>query len=168
MRFLRIVAAAAAAVLAGCSAYTWRPQVPEAKRTVFVPAFRNDSDVTELGDRITAQLLREIQRGGVFRVARAEDAAIEVQGVVKNASSHTVSYERRTGARNRERRFAAEASVSIIDRTAGKVLVDGRKYRGETTFLVNDYVTTGERDASGRIAEDIARRVADDLLDMKY
>jgi len=137
-------------------------------RTVSVPTFRNESDVTELGDVVARQVLREIQREGTFTVARSDDAALEVQGIVKEASSSVVAYERRTGARNRERRFAMTASVSVVDRRGGKVLVDGRKYKASTSFLVNDDVVTGERDASGRLAEDIARQIVDDLLALKW
>jgi len=156
------------AFAAGCASYSWRPAVPEGMRTVSVPTFRNESDVTELGDVVARQVLREIQREGTFTVARSDDAALEVQGIVKEASSSVVAYERRTGARNRERRFAMTASVSVVDRRGGKVLVDGRKYKASTSFLVNDDVVTGERDASGRLAEDIARQIVDDLLALKW
>lgn len=162
----RVLAALALVAAAGCAAYSWRPEIPADARTVAVPAFRNDSDITEFGDILTRQILREIQRDGVFRIAAPGEAAIEIQGSVANASSHTVAYERRTGARNREHAFSAVAKASFIDRRSSKVLADGRKYKGRTTFLSNDDVLTGERDASGRLAEDIARQIADDLLDL--
>ena len=168
MRILGSMLVPLLAFAAGCASYSWRPAVPEGMRTVSVPTFRNESDVTELGDVVARQVLREIQREGTFTVARSDDAALEVQGIVKEASSSVVAYERRTGARNRERRFAMTASVSVVDRRGGKVLVDGRKYKASTSFLVNDDVVTGERDASGRLAEDIARQIVDDLLALKW
>lgn len=168
MRALGLILVPLLAFAAGCTSYSWRPAVPEDMRTVSVPTFRNESDVTELGDVVARQVLREMQREGTFKVARSDDAALEVQGVVKEASSSVVAYERRTGARNRERRFAMTALVSVVDRRGGKVLVDGRKYKASTTFLVNDDVVTGERDASGRLAEDLARQIVDDLLALKW
>jgi len=168
VRTVVIALAPLLALAAGCASYSWRPSVPADKRTVVVQSFINESDVTELGDIAARQVLRELQREGTFKVARPDDAALEIQGVVKDASSSVVAYERRTGARNRERRFTMTASVSVVDRLGGKVLVDGRRYKASTTFLVNDDVVTGERDASGRLAEDLARQVVDDLLALKW
>ncbi len=154
-------------VMAGCG-YTWRPSAPSDARTVAVPVFRSNADVTGLGSVVTRQVLREFQREGTFRIARLDDAALEVQGVITETSSPTVAYERRTGARTREHRFAATAKVSFIDKRTGRVLVDGRKYHAATTFLANDDILTGERDASGRLAEDLARQIVDDAVSLKW
>ena len=83
-----LAALALATALAGCgTSYAWRPTVPERMRTVCVPTFANETDVSEMGAVAARQVLREIQREGTFRVATADDAAIEVQGVVKFAGS---------------------------------------------------------------------------------
>jgi len=163
----RMFLAAMAAAVAGCASYSWRPSVPDGSRTVAVPVFRNDSDVSALGSAVARQTLREFQREGTFSIAPADECALEVQGVVTEASSGTVAYERRTGARNRERRFKATAAVSFVDKAGGRILLE-RKYKAETTFLVNDDVVTGERDASGRLAEDFARQIVDDALSLKW
>ena len=162
------MAAALLAAASGCSMYSWRPEVPEGARTVAVSTFRNDGDVTEMGPLVAAQVLREFSREGTYRVATLADCALEVQGYIKNAESSMTAYERRTGARNRERRFSATAVVSFIDKRTGKVLVNDRRYTATTTFLVNDDVVTGERGASGRIAEELARQIVDDALSLKW
>ena len=166
MRKLKL-ALPALALLAGCASYTWRPSVPEGSRTVSVPVFRNETDVSALGSAVARQTLREFQREGTYSVADSNDCALEVQGVLTSASSGTVAYERRTGARNRERRFKAVATVSFVDKAGGRTLLE-RKYKAETTFLVNDDVVTGERDASGRLAEDLARQIVDDALALDW
>lgn len=154
-----------AMVLVGCqTSYTWRSGVPEEMRTVAVPVFKNTSDVTGLGSAVTTQVLREFQREGTFRLSSVDACAVEVLGEVKTAHSEAVAYERRTGARTREHRFTAAAVVSVMDKKAGKALIDGRKYTAETTYLANDDVLTGERDASGRLAEELARQIVDDVL----
>ena len=83
---------------------------------------------------------------------------VEVVGELKKASSATVAYERRTGARTREHRFSAAAVVSVIDRRNNRILIDNRKYSASTTFLVNDDIVTG------RLGEDLARQIVDDVL----
>ena len=162
-----ILFAALAAFAAGCSSYRWEPAVPAGMRTVSVPVFRNEGNVTALGDEVTRQLLRELQREGSFRLARPGDAAVEVQGSVKSSDPRAFAYGRHTGARIREHELKATATVSFIDKKAGKVLVDGRRYRARVTFAAGDDVLTGSRDASRRLAEELARQIADDLVSWK-
>ncbi|MBQ6138028.1 MAG: hypothetical protein IJI73_11760 [Kiritimatiellae bacterium] len=168
MKYRTAALARAALALGGCASYRWTPGVPAEMRTVSVPVFRNESGVTGLGARVSAQVLREFQREGTFEVRDAGDSAIEVQGVVKSDDAGVVGYERRTGQRNIERRLRVTALVSVIDKRAGRVLVNDRKYVAKTTFASAGDQLTAERDASGRIAEEFAREIVDDLLDMDF
>jgi len=153
----------------GCvTDYRWTSSVPDRMRTVCVPTFRNESNVTEIGDLATRQILREVQREGTFRIARPADAAVEIQGVIKSAGSRYSAGDRRTGMRLAEYLFVVVAEVSVVDRVNGKVLVNNRPYRATTTFVVNQDRLTGERDASGRAADDLAQQVVDDLTAMQW
>ena len=71
------------ALLSGCAGYTWGTSVPEEYRTVAVPVFENLTEVSEMGPTVTQYTLREFQREGSFKVVRPDDAAIEVQGVIR-------------------------------------------------------------------------------------
>ena len=152
------------ALLAGCSAYRWTSSVPSDMRTVFVPTFRNESDVVELGAIATRQTLREFQREGTFKIAPREDAALEVQAVIKGAPVGPLNYKRSQSMRAYEYRYSMVAEVSLVDRRNGKVLFDGKSYRAETTFLSDTDVVTTRRDAAGRLAEDLARQIVDDVV----
>ena len=156
-----------AALLTGCASYTWRPSVPEEYRTVAVPTFRNESDVTELGSVMARQVLREFQREGTFAIRRAGDAALEVQGIVKEARSDARGYDRRAGLRLASYEFGAVVEVSVVDKRDGRVLIDNRRYRAMTTFTAAQDRQTAQRDASGRLAEDLARQVVDDIVILK-
>ena len=162
------LAVALAAFAAGCASYRWRPSVPPEMRTASVPVFRSEEGPAGLGDEVTRQILRELQREGTFKIARPGDAAVEVQGSVRAKPPRVVAYERRTGSRVREHVLEATATVSFIDKRAGRVLADGRKYRARVTFASGEDVLTGARDASRRLAEDLARQVADDLLSWRF
>ncbi len=146
------------------ASYTWRSRVPENARTVFVPTFRNESDVAEIGAVAARQLLREIQREGTFKIAAQDAAAIEVQGVIKSVSAQQLSYNRSSDRRHRENHATLTATISIIDKRTGKVLVDNRPYQAITSFLSDDDTRTRLREASGRLAEDLAMQVVDDLI----
>ena len=157
------------ASLCGCvTAYKWTSSVPEKMRTVAVPTFRNNSDVTELGSVVSRQVLREIQREGTFKIRRQDDAAVEVQGTITSASSGYGASDRRAGSRFGEYAFIVTANVSVIDRVNGRVLIDNRTYVGQTTYVIGQDKLTGERNASGRAAEDIAMQVVDDLTSMQW
>ena len=160
--------ALAAAFAAGCSAYRWKSAVPADMRTVSVPTFRNESDVTEFGAVVAREVLREFQREGTFRLASPGDAAVEVQGTIRSNAHGTLSSDRFSRRHAREYRVSAEATVSFVDKKSGKVLVNDRKYRAKTSVLVNDDLLTAERDASGRLAEDFARQIVDDVLNVKW
>lgn len=159
---------AALVAMAGCAGYSWKSAVPEEMRTVAVPTFRNESHVTGLGLAVAKQVRREFQREGTFRLAELEDCAVEVQGVVKSSSHDTLAYDRSVSERMREYELRAVAEVSFIDKKSGKVVVDNKRYRARTTFLAGDDILTGERDASGRLAEEFARQIVDDVLNCKW
>ena len=152
------------AAAAGCGSYTWRSPVPEDMRTVHVPTFRNETDIVELGALATGQTLREFQREGTFRIASADDAALEVQVVLKAASAGMLNFKRSQSMRAYEHRLTLHAEVSLVDRRNGRVLVDNRPCQAETTFFSDTDIVTSRRDASGRLAEDLARQIVDDVV----
>lgn len=157
------------ASLCGCMTdYRWTSSVPESRRTVCVPTFRNESDVTELGSIASRQILREIQREGTFKIAHPSDAALEVQGVIRSATSSYSAGDRRSGMRLSESLFQVVAVVSVIDRADGKVLINNRQYTAVATYVINQDTLTGERNASGRAAEDLAMQIVDDLTSMQW
>ena len=158
----------AAFALAGCASYRWTSSVPADMRTVSVPTFRNESDLVEFGAVATRQVLREFQREGTFKIASSDDAAVEVQGVIKSASVGRIYFKREMSMRAYEHRLVVAADVSFVDRRSGKVIVDNRRYVAETTYFSDTDIATARRDASGRVAEDLARQIVDDVTSCRW
>lgn len=157
------------AVSAGCaSSYRWTRDVPEDMRTVSVPTFRNESQLSEIGSIMTRQVLREFQREGTFCIRRSGAASLEIQGVVKSVSSQVAAYDRRTRLRVSGYSYKAMVEVSVIDKKNSKVLVDNRLYTAEASYAASEDMTTAERNVSHRLAEDLSRQVIDDVLSMKW
>ena len=162
-------ALAFALAFAGCATdYRWRSAVPEDARTVTVPTFRNESEVSEVGALAARQLLREFQREGTFKVRTAGEAAIEVQGTIKSVTPMQAAYNRRAGGRVVAYDLSAAAVISVVDKRTRKVLVDNCKYTANATLTAGQDKTTSIRDASGRLMDDLARQVVDDILNLKW
>jgi len=160
----------AAGVLLGCgSTYEWRrSSIPPEARSVYVPTFRNESEVAELGAIASRQVLREFQREGTFRIRSEDDAVLEVQGVVKRATAGISARDRRSGSRKSAYNFDAEVEVSVIDKRSRRVLIDNRKFVASTVLTAGGDLATAKRDASGRLMEDLARQVVDCVLGIKW
>lgn len=167
--FGMVLAALMTAVICGCGTdYCWRSSVPKHMRTVSVPTFRNESEVVELGAVAARQLLREFQREGTFKIRTNGDAAIEIQGVIKSAVCGSNAYDRRSGMRVSSYDFTANVEVSVIDKRTRKVLIDNRIYEPHTVLTAGQDLTTARRDASGRLMDDLAQQVVDDVLKIKW
>ena len=156
--------AAAAALLSGCAGYSWTPDVPDAKRTVSVPAFENRTAYAEFGATATKHVLREFQREGTFKIRRTGDSALELQGTVTRVTLNGIDYDRGYDRRASEYRMKVYIECSLIDKAENKVLFDNRRFTGETTFLSQRDVLTGQRNASDRLAADVARQIVDGVL----
>lgn len=156
--------AAALALFAGCLGYSWTSSVPKSMRTVSVPAFENRTTYAEFGATATKQVLREFEREGTFKIRRTGDSSLELQGVVSRVTLNGIDYDRGYDRRASEYRMRVTVECSLIDKVANKVLFDNRKFVGETTFLSQRDVLTGQRNASDRVAVDLARQIVDAVL----
>ena len=152
------------ALLSGCVGYTWGTSVPEEYRTVAVPVFENLTEVSEMGPTITQYTLREFQREGSFKVVRPADAAIEVQGVIRKMTRLGIAYDRARGMRASEYRYEILVDVTFVDRRKGKVLLERKGLQGETTFLTQNDLLTGQKNAAARIAQDLACQIVNEAL----
>lgn len=158
-----------AILFSGCaSSYAWKSRVPKSVRSVYVASFRNESSLAELGAISTRQILREFQREGTFKLAAEGEAALEIQGSVTGVSSGKVVYNRRMLMRFTAHPLQMTAIVSVIDKNNGAVLVDNKEYSVEVPMVAYHDETTAERDASGRLADELARVVVDDVLNLKW
>ena len=166
--FFGLLTAVAVAVCGCGTGYSWRSGVPKAMRTVSVPTLRNESEVSELGSVAARQLLREFQREGTFAIRTNGEAALEVQGVIRSTSAGAGAYDRRSGMRMASYDFTATVEISVIDKRSRKVLIDNRVYTANAMFTAGQDLTTARRDASGRLAEDLARQVVDDVLALNW
>lgn len=164
MSIIRAVIWFSLAAVAGCAGYRWSSSVPEEMRRIYVPTFVNESSIDELGSVMTRQVARELQRDGTYRLAHQDAAAVEILGTVLKTKVSTSAGDYRSGARHYEYQLSAKVKISVIDKVNHKVLIDNREYTAMAFFVGGEDLRTAQRDASGRLAEDLARQVVDELL----
>ena len=162
------VALVCAMVFSGCAGYTWGTSVPVEYRKVSVPVFENLTAVSEIGSIVTQYTLREFQREGTFRIARPGESAIEVQGTLRSKSLGGISFDRGQGMRESEYRYEIVADVTFVEKRTGKVLLERKGIKGSTTVLTHDDLLTAQKNASFRVAADIARQIVNDALALPF
>ena len=155
-------------MVCGCATYRWTSTVPEELRTVAVPVFHNLSNLAELGPVVTQYTLREFQREGTFSIRRSGDAAIEVQGTITKVDFSPIAYQRGYGMRAGEYRCIAVCEIAIIDKEQGKVLLNKRAYKAETTISVQGDLLTAKRNCVPRLAAEFARQIVDETVRFPY
>lgn len=142
--------------------------MPQDMRSVSVPVFVNQSDIQELGALAARQVIREFQREGTFKLARNEDSVIEIQGVILQTNNERLAYSRRTGQRISGYDFRITANVSVIDHKNGRVVIDNKSYTGSASMTAGDDLMNAARNVSAAAADDLARQIVDDVINLKW
>jgi len=150
-------------LMSGCGTYRATSGVPAELRTIAVPVFENKTGYPEFGAIATQHALREIQREGSFKIAPLESASLKLLCSV-HSEKRGFSLNRTYGTRASENRFRLIASVTLVERSTGKFLLDNLQIEAMTTFMTYDDMLTGMQSAAPRISEELARNIVDTIL----
>lgn len=156
--------AAALLAVTGCATYRFGSSVPEELRTISVPVFENDSGYPEIDAIVTQYVLREFQREGTFKIKDTKSSSLKLLGKLVKSDLTPLSYDRNYGSRASEYRYALVAEITLVERSTGKLLLDGVKIKANTTFLTHGDMLTGMQDAYPRIAKELSRSIVDAVL----
>jgi hypothetical protein len=149
--------------LSSCGTYHVTSGVPEEIRTISVPVFENKTGFPEFGAIATQYTLREIQREGTFKIAPLESASFKLLCTL-STDQRAVSYNRSYGSRASEYRYKLIASVTLVERSTGKLLLDNVTVEAITSFLTNDDMLTGMQGATPRVSKELSRAIVDTVL----
>ena len=149
---------------AGCSTYRFSSSVPEELRTIAVPVFENASGFPEIDAVVTQHVLREFQREGTFKIKNIKDASLKLTGKLIKTDLLPLSIDRNYGSRTSEYRYSLVAEITLIERSTGKLIIDGLPIKANTTFLTHGDMLTGMQDAYPRIAKELSRAIVDAVL----
>ncbi len=169
-RSLVAAAAAAAALLAACGyslVGTGKGWLPETIRTVWVPAFVNDTPVVGLEQRLTAAVLRELSaRGRLKPAASLAQADAELLGRVSGYSLQPVRFDAQ--GRAVEYQVVLSARITLKERATDKVLFDDPAFLFRQPYNVpvseSSYFNP-ENLAIDQLAQPFARSVVATILE---
>jgi hypothetical protein len=153
-------------LLPGCVGYQLGSMLPADIKTVYVESFINQTDEPLIEVEATRAAISEIQKDGSLKVVRnaAEaDSLLKVALVGYRLSPIAYQADRVTAAE--EYKMVLTASVLLIRRENGAVVVEAPQITGETTFVLAGDLTSSKDAALPVAAEDLGRRIGASLVE---
>ena len=158
-----------ALALSGCAGYKLGPSngVTARDKSVQVMPFSNQTMEPRLGEAVTAQLRKEVQRDGTYELASRDDGDIVVSGVVLNYVRIPLSFQPSDALTVTDYSLKMTAQVTARERSTGKVLFS-QPVTGSTLVIVGSDLTSAERQALPLLAVDFAKNATAALADGKW
>lgn len=164
--FQAITAVVFALLLGGCAGYRLGPTngLQAGEKTIQINPFQNLTMEPRLGDAVTMQMRKTIQRDGTYRLATHGEPDIVLTGTITQFSRRELSLLPNDVLTARDYRL--NAAVHVIGReTSTDRIVFDRVVTGYTLVRVGSDLTSAERQALPLLAEDLARNATALLVD---
>ena len=144
----------------GCAGYKLGPVngMAAGAKSVQISPFANQTLEPRLGEEVTAQLRKQLQRDGTYRLASHDDGDIVVSGSVTRFQRQEISLAPTDTLTVRDYRLEVRAQVTAHERSSGKVILN-QPVSGYTLIRVTTDITSTERQALPLLAGDLAKNV---------
>ncbi len=144
----------------GCAGYKLGPVngLAAREKSVQVNPFVNQTLEPRLGDAVTQQLRKQLQRDGTYQLASHNDGDIVVSGSITRYTRDEVSFNASDVLTVRDYRLGLSVQVTARERRTGKVILD-QPVTGTTLIRVGNDLVSAERQALPLLAEDLAKNV---------
>jgi Lipopolysaccharide-assembly len=144
----------------GCAGYRLGPVngVAAREKSVQVNPFNSQTLEPRLGDAVTSQLRKQLQRDGTYQLATRDDGDIVVSGIVTRYARQEVSFSSSDILTVLDYRLDLEAQVTARERSTGKIILN-QPVTGSTLIRVTADLTSSERQALPLLAADLAKNV---------
>ena len=137
--------------LFGCAGYHLGPTNGYAAgdKSIQIMPFVNQTLEPRLTDAVTAQLRKQVQHDGTFRLATHDDGDIVVTGIITKYTRHELSFQPADTLTARDYRISLTAQVTARERISGKVVLD-QEITGLTLLRVGPDIVSSERQGLDR------------------
>jgi PBP1b-binding outer membrane lipoprotein LpoB len=162
-----LLALLAALVLGGCAGYHLGPSngMAAGDKSIQIRPFSNATLQPRLTDAVTAQLRREIQRDGTFRLATQDDGDIVVTGKITRYKRREMTMSTADNLTPVDFQVTLTAQVTARERSSGKLLLDNKLVTGSAIIRIGTDLTDAERQALPILAGNFAKNVTALLAD---
>jgi hypothetical protein len=146
--------------ICGCAGYRLGPVngQPAGEKSLQIAPFDNRTLEPRLGDAVTAQLRKELQRDGTYQLATHDNGDIIVTGSLTRYARRELSFVPRDILTVRDYGITLTAQVTARERSTGKILLD-QAVTGTTIIRVDTDLVSTERQALPLLAADLAKHV---------
>jgi len=134
------------------------------EKSIQVMPFSNQTLEPRLTDAVPAQLRKQFQRDGTFRLATHDDGDIVVTGIITKYTRHELSFQPADTLTARDYRLSMTAQVTARERISGKVVLD-QEITGFTLLRVGPDLVSSERQTLPLLAGELAKNVTSRLAD---
>jgi F0F1-type ATP synthase membrane subunit c/vacuolar-type H+-ATPase subunit K len=144
----------------GCAGYRLGPTIGMAAqgKSVQVNPFINQTLEPGIADAVTAQLHKQLQRDGTYRLATHNDGDIIVSGAITRYNRHELSFTPKDVLTVRDYQVSLTAEVTARDRISGKVILQ-QTVTGYTLVRTGSDLASSERQTLPLLAADLAKNV---------
>lgn len=153
----------AVGLMTGCAGYQRGSAVPEAYRTIHVPAFENQTEYPMAGAVAAQQFLDAIVEDGTFVVEDYDSARLRTQVVLSGVNARAVRYDRNSVIVPDEYTVSLIAQLYVFDATNGATLVNGKRVVAMDSALTRGDFQTGMTDALPRVSRKLAQLLLAEL-----
>ncbi len=164
--FILLFVGAVALALTGCLGYTLGPtnsQIAGA-RSIQIDPIVNKTLEPRLGDYLNQALRKDLQRDGTYRLETHGDGDIIVTGVITNYHRVELSFQPQDVMTVQDYEIIMVAQITARERATGKIIFD-HPVKGHAILRVGNDLTSSERQAIPLMAEDLAKKTTDLLVD---
>jgi len=164
----RIILPLLSLILVSCAGYQMggsKPSHLSHVKSIQVPLFVNDTQLTRADAYATNSLVDALTNDGTYRIGRADTADAVLEGIVKTADYSQVSSSRRDTLRSEELSMDITIAWTLRDADNPTLILDQGETKGQTRFFAGDNLeiarTNALPDALRRASEAIVTRLAD-------
>jgi hypothetical protein len=153
----------------GCASYQLGPtsgQVAGAQSITLIP-FPNQTPEPSLSPYVASAMRRQIQSDGTFTLDTKRQGDIIVTGNIISYQRVGVSFQPGDIITVRDFELRMSAQIKAVNRRSRKVILD-KAVTGTTIIRAFNDLASSERQALPLLAEDLARRATDLLVDGEW
>jgi Lipopolysaccharide-assembly len=149
-------------LLGGCG-YSFRSQLAEHLKTIYIPTLSNETSEFQLAQGLTDQLTREFLNRSSLRPGTEDKADAELKGTITGFNERAVNFESGQEVTVFTRQVVITLDVELLDRVENKVIWSNPNLSQFGEFTDSEGRDRGVERAVVKIAEEILSHAAQDF-----